>query len=552
MGNSLNLTLSEFVYKKYLPDKMQKDSTEKNKQRKNKVEEAILPYLGHIQTNKICVDDIIQWQNQLLSMDKTVTYIKDSQKMLKTIFTYAKRKHGLLYDPSTEAFDVFSASITKDKTAKRQQNIIELLLENDISKEQLQNRLQINPHTLKNDIKILREKYGCIIESHKGVIYLKNREFFKIQQKPVTYEDVQQLLLLYVLNDKPTKYTEIGNSPLFRLDSYITEYSLRKLLNTLRDQSLVIYHEDGYTYSNNSGLCFFSLPENANEIFRFILHCLLFEDVPTQLYNHAIHYLANINNNSYSPLVEQTEMVYKKHVNHARTHSTLYNLSFYIDKLCQLDYQNDALSFKYSTSNNKETNISFFYVGLIIYSYDKDILYILGRERPTKQAYIICRADRIHWNTLHSANNTQFREKLNNDNEFRKNLKKEFEEIKLEMFDISADKKEIVKIKIEYSVEAESEFKKLAASRKHSAQVNYETNLGNLYPLGTDIPQNETILYIVYSDIIRGLGGFANYIRKFGDKIIVLENEILRKQLLNSASRVLENYNERIISNDER
>ena len=49
---------------------------------------------------------------------------------------------------------------------------------------------------------------------------------------------------------------------------------------------------------------------------------------------------------------------------------------------------------------------------------------------------------------------------------------------------------------------------------------------------------------IIYTDKLRGLGDFASYIREFGRGALVTKPESLRKQMLDSAEKIINNYKE--------
>lgn len=504
-------------------------SVETLKQKFHMIHSDICPYFLQMPIDTIGPDNIRYWQNEILKRGYTPTHIKKLQTQLSALFNYAKRENMRADNPCLPVFKSASFSSKGEEVQQRHQRIINLLSKQDISHKELEKALGINEYTRKNDIKILREKYGYEIESHKGILSLKTNTSLSVVKDHISTETIQLLLLLFLLNDTSKSFSEIASSSFFKIGTNITEYSLRKLLQTARESSLIDFCIQNNTYQNISNQLFFPLPENTDELFEFLLFCNLSNHAPKKLYDKAVSYLSNKCYN----------------IIHTKTQSTIYNLSFYINRLYQLNYQNDALSFKYSSSEGKETTIKFFYVGLIIYSKDKDILYILGRQTSYKQSYLICRADRIQWDSLSSANNKSFQEKLANDTLFRSDLKQEFEEIKFQMFDISADKKEYIKIKLDYTTTIATEIHNLANKRKHTAKLSYQTLVGNIYYNITDIPTKEIIAFIIYEDTIRGLGSFANYIRKFGDHVTVLENNSLKKQLLHSASRVLDNYIER-------
>ena len=59
------------------------------------VELKILPYFGNKRVNDITAADIRQWQNELIKMGYSPTYLKTINNQLSTIFNYAIRYYDL-------------------------------------------------------------------------------------------------------------------------------------------------------------------------------------------------------------------------------------------------------------------------------------------------------------------------------------------------------------------------------------------------------------------------------------------------------------------------
>ena len=67
------------------------------------VELKILPYFGNKRVNDITAADIRQWQNELINMGYSPTYLKTINNQLSAIFNYAVRYYDLKSNPCAKA-----------------------------------------------------------------------------------------------------------------------------------------------------------------------------------------------------------------------------------------------------------------------------------------------------------------------------------------------------------------------------------------------------------------------------------------------------------------
>lgn len=67
------------------------------------VELKILPYFGDKRVNDITAADIRQWQNELIKMGYSPTYLKTINNQLSAIFNYAVRYYDLKSNPCVKA-----------------------------------------------------------------------------------------------------------------------------------------------------------------------------------------------------------------------------------------------------------------------------------------------------------------------------------------------------------------------------------------------------------------------------------------------------------------
>ena len=67
------------------------------------VELKILPYFGNKRVNDITAADIRQWQNELIKMRYSPTYLKTINNQMSAIFNYAVRYYDLKSNPCAKA-----------------------------------------------------------------------------------------------------------------------------------------------------------------------------------------------------------------------------------------------------------------------------------------------------------------------------------------------------------------------------------------------------------------------------------------------------------------
>lgn len=99
LKGSTNMTLSSF-YERYISDMTNRVKISTMETKKAIIKKWILPYLGNKQINNLTNNDILTWQNYLLSQkknDKTFTssYLKTIHNQLSAMLNHAKKYYGL-------------------------------------------------------------------------------------------------------------------------------------------------------------------------------------------------------------------------------------------------------------------------------------------------------------------------------------------------------------------------------------------------------------------------------------------------------------------------
>ena len=171
-------------------------------------------------------------------------------------------------------------------------------------------------------------------------------------------------------------------------------------------------------------------------------------------------------------------------------------------------YKTNILSICYTTNKDHQLTTDFA-VGLIVYSIEKNKLYLLG-ETPGHRTIIPLDSIIKFQNTEHK--NTIFNSSL-------------YHQIYHEMFSISVEKPYDVRVRFANQPFIFEKVKNLHKNR----------SLSTFY-LSDDSTE------IIYTDTIRGISDFSNYLRQFGRSVIVDEPPMLREQMIHSAEMIITNY----------
>ena len=415
-----------------------------------------------------------------------------------------------------------------NKIDERRHKILEILSTNPtITQNQLCEILNVSLRTIKGDFTYFRNQGYPLnnLEGRKIIPELQNKPMFSCTEDAIT-----ALLVLYNLSAKGIPIDEMCDSYDFPV-SRSTLY--RRILPYLSDNQLLKKIERRYEAEK---IYFTTLPDSDKDILNFSIHCLSTKSLlGKQIYDKASNYLSKKN----LVMVSKKEPAYCK-------------LPYYTSILKKCNTEKNPLSFIY-----RGKVINFFYLGFIAYSSDKDAVYLIGRSKPTKLEYRVFRADSIDWTSIKKTDDYNFRKALNDKN-FINSMKCYYKRIRAEMFEISEDKLEHVEIRLNFSYNNLLSISQLYKYRK-SQWDDYDMFLTSIntdkqnHPMpkmsywdssGTPCDvHNKNVKYIIYSDYIRGLSNFANYLRRFGDEATVTINEHLKKTIIAGAKRSLSHYN---------
>nr|MCR5339327.1 WYL domain-containing protein [Lachnospiraceae bacterium] len=349
---------------------------------------------------------------------------------------------------------------------------------------------------------------------------------------------VRAIQLLCELTEEYGSIAEIADG---NRDDYFASRStvFRTLLPYLKELNLIRKDDKHWVPST---IYLSSLPKNYSEILNFAAYCLSKNKREgEEIYKQAIGYL------------DRKSMIIRP-----KKDNMLWNLVFYIQTLKKYGADRNPVSFKY-----KGQLIHFFYLGFVAYSSDKDVVYLIGSTKPSKiEKYRVLKADEIEWDTMGKVFDKNFEDMLRDRKKNVRNRTKCFyKKLRVEMFDAVEDRLQPVRIRIKYSMETDYEINKLYKSRREqwkifdnemaAVRVSEEDKSHGIPGMRYINAQGEKkdryeltdpAEYIEYSDNIRGIANFANYLRRFGDAVEVIENEKLKGIMADGAIRALEHY----------
>lgn len=429
-------------------------------------------------------------------------------------------------------YNTYYKSTRPKKSSFRHNEIIAILSEKPLSMpeliEELNKRdIKSTEPSIKKDIAYLRERGYKIIRS-KHLIYLENPTINAMSvvretesNRPPTY--ILQFLIISLLSSKEMTKKELFESDV--LFEFIGEHDFRcNVLGPLLDNNIIEQVPHTRRYRNNYKYNVDILPRDASIVMSLLDGKYEF---PATIYESAIRYLEH---HSEKIQINKTDI------------SMFYKIKDYLGILSSLNYNRNPLQFTYLSSIGNKQHINFFFIGIIAYSSDKDELYLIGRSGIAKPKYEMFAASRIDFESMKISLNTNNFEKACKDTVYFRSIKEDFERISIEMFDINCDTPQTVSVKIKATRRNIREFEYLSAQRKKTAVLKYLLSDGSTSLIKPN-NSNLSVKYLIYEDTIRGLGDFAKYLRRFGNDITILSDDKLKNQLVDSANRVLDNYN---------
>lgn len=190
----------------------------------------------------------------------------------------------------------------------------------------------------------------------------------------------------------------------------------------------------------------------------------------------------------------------------------------FLNQISKYPYRSRALKITHNTRNGERTVI--LAIGILIYSVEKDQLYIMGHMYDIDADRFI---DDFIYNLYYSS--IIRIEKTKYPNPFF--LDKKFTNMYKTMFSISSEPAEDVIVEFDRVYQVENKIRTLSKNRPVS-KVNISTDG----------------LKVIYTDRISGLADFAVYLRRFGRACHIIAPESLKAFVYETRIKMLKNYEE--------
>lgn len=244
---------------------------------------------------------------------------------------------------------------------------------------------------------------------------------------------------------------------------------------------------------------------------------------------------------------DMSEVSSSNYLTYGKKHDVLSQISHSMRQLAKTNYREELIRVKYRprTGDNEERKV-LFQVGMVVYSVEKAALYLFGKEFTEDPVLAPVSDSIIEFSTiisLEDADNGNGKKEEKEDQKEKKDQKKkkdqkpkypnnsyhstEFQNIFSEMFSISMDTPVDVTVRFDLTANVKRKIQYLKDQRSNASI--------------TFFPEENQL---EYTDTIRGLNDFANYLRQFGRSVHVIAPEELKQKMAVSVIRTLARYEE--------
>jgi len=393
----------------------------------------------------------------------------------------------------------------------RRQSILNDLLQNECcTYEYLMDTYQISERSMQLDIKELCKQGYKIkgVKAKQGYV-LRKDDTESIEPKGYfessDAQKIRKLFLMLILQNSTTGYTvaELGKLlQKYNHDGVQADLkTIQTALNELADARMVAIVNDKYVISGNAPLQLALTSTDAIDLLNLLETCAKghhHEQILGQIRKKLT--IALFNEPEDDSVPSSAYVVYNKSYENAGKLETL------LDELNQYPFEEKVLMIEYRNRAQQINKIPFA-VGNIVYSVDKDQLYLLGE----------CQGNRliIRYSTILKIEVTE-----QQNNIFRNTF---YSDIVENMFSISVEDPVHVKVEFDNIFAIREKLNRLLMNRPNASLTESEESL-------------------CYEDEISGITDFAGYLRRYGYNCRVIEPESLRNLMRESAQRILDAY----------
>lgn len=399
----------------------------------------------------------------------------------------------------------------------RRQGILEDLKSGDRTLEELKAKYSGSTETIKADIKYLR---GQGIEIATVRRNTQNRYSLKQEaaEEAVYYEktsskNVRKLFLMLILQkNNGMSFADIKDAVVkYSRDKYIRfnsdsgedtgEVTFNTIRNDLKElvvEKLIKERDELYYVSSQAPLQLVLSEEEAERVFMLLENC-----AKGSVYEKVLN---GIKKKMTDALFYETKDADKNYYVYKRKYEEADRIESILDELNKYPFETKQLEIRYKGSSDTPVTI-YMSVGNIVYSLEKDRVYLLGHSKGKPMV--------IAYNQIQSIRATK-EDNLVFRNDFYKKLVNT-------MFGISVEEPVHVKVEFDNRDYIREKINRILKNRPE-ATISVE---GKVF---------------IYEDNVSGMHDFARYLRGYGSGCRVLQPKKLQNILRNGAKRTLDFY----------
>lgn len=392
-------------------------------------------------------------------------------------------------------------------------NEITLILKNNkkVSIEYLATIFSVTDRTIKSDISKLRE-CGFHIELKNGIYIYKN-EIKTNRIKSISIKDIRSRKILHIINEKPAVLdrADLTKEVLKRIvsDNVISYKTIERTIKELEDENLIYQdHKNKYNLSLNTEVNF---EITKNEARKFLYYEKIYgKDFP---FNKILKDVSQkiecfvFNNHE-----ECNKMIEERIITLGRNFKYEHPGMMIMNEFEKLNYAKNQLRVEYLIDEKNE-KISYIHSITFLYMWDKDKLYIVGKEDKDINNELL----------IINSENIVSLKPLNKINKYYMD-KSELEKINT-IFSLGVDGPYKVKVKFDNIYNIKDKLYKLKNVRKKSKITDYGQ-------------------FLIYEDELYGLKEYGEYLRRFGKSCKVIEPTELKNIMLNTYEEIIRGYEE--------
>ena len=389
----------------------------------------------------------------------------------------------------------------------RRQNILNDLKNNDCcTYEYLMETYQISERSMQLDIKELCKQGHQIkgVKAKRG--YILKRDDTGGRQEYFESSDAQKIRKLFIMlilqNSAGYRIEELLNElRKYNYDSISADIkTIQTALNELEEERMVVCENTKYIVSTMAPIQLALSTSEALDLLNLLETCTRGHHYEAVLNEIRKKFTIALFNEPEEDITSSAYVVYNK------KYEEVANLSLVLEKLNQYPFEKQKLRITYKDNLDNQINV-LFSVGNVVYSVEKDRIYLLGEADGVP---IIIRFASI--------------QKMEADDEKNEVFQNEFYcKITDSMFGISVEPAVHVKVEFDNRFQIKDKVSKLLQNRPQASLLVKDD-------------------YLIYEDDVSGLIDFARFLRRFGYNCRVLEPKELQNIMQESAQRILNVY----------